>query len=311
MNWRLLTYVPTRLRRLWREAITDADLHFEAYVDWREHLTRLDVADVAGLEVLDVGGGDRAQLSLLFASAGARVTSLDLLPVAFGWRRPKMWWAIARSEGLARSVRVLVRDLLHTYRYWRQLERRCECSLPFGKVRLIRGDAADLPFPDRSFDLVVSSAVWEHLPDVSQATREVNRVLRSHGTAAIQIALFPALQGGHHAEWHSTRPDTARQIRPWDHLYPDRTGLPCYLNEWRESQYRDVLERQLDIVAWQDGSLVGAEFLTARIATDLSAFSRRDLLLASLTGWARRRTSDAPARSQVVRDQQRVAGESG
>ena len=279
---------PGRLRRLWHEAVTDADMHYDGYVDWIDHLKRLGVANVAGLDILEIGCGDRAQLSLLFASDGSRVVGLDSLPIALGVRRPRMWVAIARSEGLARAIRAVIRDAIHTFRYWRRLERRRGRRMPFAGLRLVQGDAARLPFGDATFDLVVSSAVWEHLPDVDQATQEVNRVLRDDGIAIIQIALFPALQGGHHAEWHSVALGLRRTTRPWDHLYADRRPLPTYLNEWRESQYRDVLERRLDVFEWEEGDMRGVEFLTDRMSAELSAFSRRDLLLSALTAWARR-----------------------
>lgn len=290
MTFNAALRAPSRLRRLWREARTDADMHVDGYVAWREHLRRHGVEDVTGLDVLDVGGGDRAQLSLLFAADGARVTSLDSIPVAFGYRRPRMWAALAKSDGPLGAVRAVVRDVVHTFRYWRRLERRAGRRLPFRAVHLIHGDAARLPFADDSFDIVISSAVWEHLRDVERATKEVNRVLRPTGIAAIQIALFPSLQGGHHPEWHSTDPAMRREIRPWDHLYPDRKQLPTYLNEWRERQYRETLGRTLDVFDWQDDEMRGAEFLTDRIVADLPGFTRRDLLLSALTAWARPRS---------------------
>ena len=295
MRLSALTDAPTRLQRLWREARTDADTHYGGYVLWREHLQQLGFASVDGLDVLDIGCGDRAQLTLLFAADGARVVGLDSLPVALGARRLLMWIALARSDGLAHMFRAAIRDLFHTFRYWRRLERRAGRRLPFNSVRTVQGDASGLPFADDSFDIVVSSAVWEHLPDVEGATREVNRVLRPNGVAAIQIALFPALEGGHHAEWHATASPTQKDIRPWDHLYPDRIPLPTYLNEWRESQYRDAINRSLRVIEWEDGELRGANFLTDGIQADLAAFSRRELLLSSLTAWARARDTAMPA----------------
>ena len=285
---------PGRLRRLWREARTDADMHFDGYVQWREHLKRLGVSTVRDLDILEIGCGDRAQLCLLFASEGARVVGLDSMPVALGAGRPRMWLAIARSEGLVRAGRAVVRDAIHTFRYWRRLAHRRRRRMPFASVRLVRGDAASLPFADASFDIVVSSAVWEHLRDVDRATQEVNRVLRDDGIAVIQIALFPALQGGHHAEWHSVAVGPTRTTRPWDHLYPDRRPLPTYLNEWRESQYREVMERSVEVSEWEDGEMRGVEFLSDRITAELPAFTRRDLLLSSLTAWARRRSMGKP-----------------
>ncbi|WP_425038083.1 methyltransferase domain-containing protein [Primorskyibacter sp. S187A] len=39
-------------------------------------------------------------------------------------------------------------------------------------------DAADLPFEDGAFDVVVSTQVAEYVPDIAQFCREVHRVLK-------------------------------------------------------------------------------------------------------------------------------------
>jgi SAM-dependent methyltransferase len=44
---------------------------------------------------------------------------------------------------------------------------------------LVRGDACELPFGDRSFDLVVCLEVLEHLPEPARALRELKRVARA------------------------------------------------------------------------------------------------------------------------------------
>ena len=44
-------------------------------------------------------------------------------------------------------------------------------------------DGAHIPFPDRSFDIVYSSNVLEHVPDLAQIHREIRRVLRCGGRA--------------------------------------------------------------------------------------------------------------------------------
>ncbi|HKR15362.1 MAG TPA: class I SAM-dependent methyltransferase [Pyrinomonadaceae bacterium] len=48
-------------------------------------------------------------------------------------------------------------------------------------------DAERLDFPDNTFDLVYSHGVLHHTPDTAGAVREVNRVLRPGGRAAIML----------------------------------------------------------------------------------------------------------------------------
>ena len=71
------------------------------------------------------------------------------------------------------------------------LERNAErLGLDVGTVAC---DAAQLPFPDDSFDLVIGHAVLHHLPDVERSFREFARVLRPAGT--LFFAGEPTLYG--------------------------------------------------------------------------------------------------------------------
>jgi ubiquinone/menaquinone biosynthesis C-methylase UbiE len=52
------------------------------------------------------------------------------------------------------------------------------------------GDALDMPFPDASFDRVIAAEVLEHIPDDMAAMREIVRVLKPGGLAAITVPSF-------------------------------------------------------------------------------------------------------------------------
>ncbi len=279
--------VARRLSQAWREGVTDAELHVRLYKEWRDRLAAMGVNTLAGKRVLDIGCGDRAPVALLAARDGARVSAIDMLPIRLGRDRPRMWLALARETGIRAAIRTVVRDLVHTRRYWRTLARLAGGPLPTQAVDVVRGDAAALPFEDGSFDVVFSSAVWEHLPDVQAATRELNRVLRADGVAIIQIALFPALQGGHQWEWHTLEAGARRATRPWEHLRPGHGPHPLFLNEWREDQYRGAFADAMVVVGWEDGEVRGEEFLTDDALAELGSYTRRDLLLSWVTVWAR------------------------
>ncbi|HKF77347.1 MAG TPA: methyltransferase domain-containing protein [Candidatus Dormibacteraeota bacterium] len=59
---------------------------------------------------------------------------------------------------------------------------------PIGvRFAAVRADALALPFPDRSFDHVIAAEVLEHIADDRAAMREIARVLRPGGTAAVSV----------------------------------------------------------------------------------------------------------------------------
>jgi ubiquinone/menaquinone biosynthesis C-methylase UbiE len=54
----------------------------------------------------------------------------------------------------------------------------------------VTGDALAMPFPDASFDRVIAAEVLEHIPDDMAAMREIHRVLKPGGTAAVTVPSF-------------------------------------------------------------------------------------------------------------------------
>lgn len=57
------------------------------------------------------------------------------------------------------------------------------------RVTLVHGDAEHMPFPDGSFDLVVSSHVLEHLPDFDKGLSEISRVTKGRAIVALPTCL--------------------------------------------------------------------------------------------------------------------------
>jgi len=104
--------------------------------------------------------------------------------------------ALARPGPASRQVIGVERDPEHL----REAARR------FPWLRVLEGDAAALPFGDRSVDAVVMLDVLEHLPDPHAALAEVRRILRQGGVVVLSVPhrgllapldslnVYPALQ---------------------------------------------------------------------------------------------------------------------
>ena len=114
---------------------------------------RAALGEVRGREVLDLGCGTGRHAAWL-AAAGARVTAVDF------------------SQAMLDEARRKVSD---------------------GEARFIAHDLHEpLPFPDASFDTVVSGLVLEHLRDLRGFFLEARRVLRPAGRAVVS-AMHPAM----------------------------------------------------------------------------------------------------------------------
>ena len=99
--------------------------------------------------LLDVGcGGGQVVQELATRYPGARVTGLDLSP--------------------------------------EQVERAQRRTAGFGaRVEIMQGSALDLPFPDETFEFVLSVASLKHWPDAGRGLAECARVLKPGGAACI------------------------------------------------------------------------------------------------------------------------------
>jgi ubiquinone/menaquinone biosynthesis C-methylase UbiE len=87
-------------------------------------------------------------------------------------------------------------------------------------------DALNLPFDDASFDVVICSHVYEHVPDPVRMFDEIHRVLRPDG-----ICYFSA---GNRLMWnepHYNLPLLAILPRPLAHLYIRMAGKADYYHE--------------------------------------------------------------------------------
>ena len=104
--------------------------------------------------------------------------------------------------------------------------RHAKASYHKSNLEFRLADALDLPFEDGSFDVVICSHVYEHVPDPGKMFSEIFRVLRRGG-----ICYFSA---GNRLMWnepHYNLPLLSVLPRPLAHIYIRMSGKARYYHE--------------------------------------------------------------------------------
>ena len=228
-----------------------------------------------GMRVLEIGCGQRIPNLMMFAACGAAVVGVDVEQVGGG---PWGWLRALRSDGFARVAKNAFRGLLFDAWYYRRLERSFGGALRREGVSVLKADAAALPFPDASFDAVVSFDVLEHVADTGEVLREMRRVLRRSGICINQIHLFASVSGGHNFQWQEPEARPSGKVPPWDHLRARTRPEFVHLNKLRKADYRRLIEAHFRIVATESVRR-GQGLLTPEILGELAekGYSREEL----------------------------------
>lgn len=106
------------------------------------------------------------------------------------------------------------------------------------------GDAMSLEFEDNSFDVVICSQVYEHVPDAARMMEEIKRVLKPGG-----ICYFAATNRLSIDEHHYNLPFLSVIPRPLGHVYLRLAGKGEYYYEKHLSYWSlKKLVRPLEII---------------------------------------------------------------
>jgi SAM-dependent methyltransferase len=139
-------------------------------------------------------------------------------------------------------------------------------------AELILGDVTKLPFGDGTVDAVVSANLLEHVPDDLAALREIHRVLKPGGRAAVIVPSGPTLYDYYDRFLHHERRYGRHELA----FRAQTAGLTvlrdAYIGSFIYPPFWAVKKRNRRKFA----SLRGAD-LTARVAQDIKATSESKL----------------------------------
>ena len=173
-------------------------------------------------------------------------------------------------------------------------------------VRFTRADAATLPFPGGSFDVLLSRSALEHIVPVEQALAEMARVVRPGGVIRHAVDPYYWLRGCHKRglvdiPWAHAR----LSLEDFDRFVTEREGAAVAatrrgrlqtlnrltLAEWRAA----IAAGPFDILEWtEEPSPFAAQLLVENpdvIDTLANGVEPRDLVIGRLEFWLRVRKS--------------------
>ncbi|MBE7554853.1 MAG: methyltransferase domain-containing protein [Anaerolineales bacterium] len=211
------------------EHLSDSVRHAKADVQaFKGTLKMLEQAGVSlkTAKILDLACGPLATQTLLFNSAGYKVTGADLhVPPAY---LP----AASLAQRLFQRGKYIKAWEAATAPYYQALAQYSGLKLRWNGLKIELADLTRLPFPESSFDGIVCLNHLQHAPDVESLLAEAARVLKPGGVLVADIIPYPALNGAFSPD--GTQPYAA-----------------VTLNQWRESQYRDAFEKRFRVEVWE------------------------------------------------------------
>jgi ubiquinone/menaquinone biosynthesis C-methylase UbiE len=147
--------------------------------------------------------------------------------------------------------------------------RRCAHPSIRQRVAFVKADAVALPFPDGTFDVAVSTQVYEYIADLKAAFAELHRVLRPGGRALIIDTDWDSIV------WNAADQERMqRMLTAWTKRFADpylpRTLARQLQDAGLEVRHRDVLvlfnpEYDPDTFSVANGELM-ADFAVAQHA---------------------------------------------
>lgn len=237
--------------------------------------------DISMKDILEVGCG-QIPLRLAYFHKKARTAvgiDLDVIAVDYSMSEfAKMY----RHNGAIRTVRTFGRQ-------WLGLNKnliRSFCAhigySRFPKLEIVQGDVCGTThFKDASFDVVISTNVFEHLPDPEKAVIEIARLLRPGGVVLVSTCHWGQANAMHDLE-------VMYDIKParWAHLRSHlnrEVQQHAYVNEFRVGDWQVLFSKYfgdvtVNCVAFENSAKLEQELKIVRAGGELPDYSDEELL---------------------------------
>lgn len=189
--------------------------------------------------VLDVGCGYHAPTVRLLSGRVQSVSGVDVEDVFLrdGWLAT-MRQAAAR-QGCIRGAKAGTWKYLFFSEYHRHVSRLTHQAVQLSALDVSRYDGVRMPYPDASFDVIVSTAVLEHVANVPGFAAECRRVLVPGGFIDMWMHNFYCPSGSH-------LPRERWAKRPWGHVVGEL--VTTNLNRLRPEEMEQHLARYFEDV---------------------------------------------------------------
>jgi SAM-dependent methyltransferase len=234
--WRQLRSIGDQKRRL-PELVHSYIGTLERFQQSAESLTGLTLRD---LDVLEIGHGQSQHAIAYVAALGNRAVGIDLDVVPHGLLDVAGYMRTIRTNGFMRAAKTWVREASGLNRSLRREFVRQRGLSAWPSYRTLVADAANMGFPDQSFDFIYSFHVLEHVADPAAVLREVQRLLRPGGGFWFRFPHYAHYNALHDLRWIT---QSANPPRPWAHLLEgERAAVQqgAFVNTLRIDDWRQL-----------------------------------------------------------------------
>jgi len=236
---------------------------------------------VKGLDILDVGSGQQS-IQLAIMSEDNRAIGIDQESSGEGLSLKRLF-EMARNDGVMRAVKTVGRKALGFDRESREEYAKQSGRGHWPKLTIMKMNAEQMSFPDNSFDVIFSHAVFEHVSNPAGVLKEVARVLRPGGVFYCMYHLYTSDSGCHDVRIFV---DRRENLPYWSHLRDSQRSKVVentYLNKLSLEEWRRIFESNLpgsQVIPMMDDASPEriAEIARIRATGELTEYTDEELL---------------------------------